>query len=48
MGSDGNVFNLKFYDLLEENVENLYDSYVFQLAGSIGLARNGINTNKLG
>lgn len=48
MGSDGNMFNLKFYDLLEENVENLYDSYVFQLSSAIGLARNGINTNKLG
>lgn len=48
MGSDGNMFNLKFFDLLEENVENLYDSYVFQLAGNISLARNGINTNNLG
>lgn len=47
-GSDGNTFNLKFTDILEENMENLFDSYVFQLSGAIGLARNGINTNTAG
>ena len=47
-GADGKPFQLKFTDLLEENMENLYDSYVFQLAGATALARNGINTNKLG
>ena len=47
-GSDGNTFTLKFNDILEENMENLFDSYVFQLSGAIGLARNGINTNNVG
>lgn len=48
MGADGKPFDLKFTDLLEENMENLYDSYVFQVAGATALARNGINTNKVG
>lgn len=47
-GADGKPFELKFTDLLEENMENLFDSYVFQLAGATSLARNGINTNKVG
>lgn len=47
-GSDGTTFDLKFTDILEENMENLFDSYVFQLSGAIGLARNGINTNNAG
>ncbi|MDB4552427.1 hypothetical protein N9008_00130 [bacterium] len=47
-GTDGETFTLKFTDILEENVENLYDSYVFQLAGNIALAKNGINTNSVG
>ena len=46
--SNGQLYRLRFNDLLEENVENLFDSYTFQLAGAIGLARNGINTNQLG
>ena len=48
VGADGKPFELKFTDILEENMENLYDSYVFQLAGATALARNGINTNKVG
>jgi hypothetical protein len=47
-GSDGKPFQLRFHNLLEENMENLFDSYVFQLSGSIGLARNGIDTNEVG
>lgn len=47
-GTDGTTFDLKFTDILEENMENLFDSYVFQLSGAIGLARNGINTNNVG
>lgn len=46
--ANGKPFELKFTDILEENMENLYDSYVFQLAGATALARNGINTNKVG
>jgi len=45
--SDGNVFELKFADLLEEDAEQLFNSYVFQMSGAIGLARNGINTNQV-
>jgi len=48
VGADGKPFELKFTDILEENMENLYDSYVFQLAGATALARNGINTNRVG
>lgn len=48
VGADGKPFELKFTDILEENMENLYDSYVFQLSGATALARNGINTNKVG
>jgi len=45
---DGNLFNISFNNILEENIDTLYNNYVFQLAGAIGLARNGINTNKPG
>lgn len=45
---DGQVEELHFYDLLEEDIEQLHNSYIFQLSGSIGLARNGIDTNALG
>jgi len=47
-GADGKPFELKFTDLLEENIENLFDSYVFQVGGATALARNGINTNAVG
>lgn len=46
--SNGQLYRLRFNELLEENVENLFDSYVFQMGGAIALARNGINTNQLG
>ena len=42
---DGELEDLAFTDLLEEDAEQLVNSYIFQLSGAIGLARNGINTN---
>ena len=42
---DGGVEQLRFSDLLEEDIENLHNAYVFQMSSAIGLARNGINTN---
>ena len=45
--ADGSYQSLKFSDLLEEDIENLHNAYVFQMSGAIGLARNGINTNDL-
>jgi len=45
---DGNYDDVAFTDLLEEDIENLHNAYVFQMSGAIGLARNGINTNDLG
>ena len=42
---DGELEDLSFSDLLEEDAEQLVNSYIFQLSGAIGLARNGINTN---
>ena len=45
---DGRVEQLKFSDLLEEDIENLHNAYVFQMSGAIGLARNGIDTNDVG
>lgn len=44
--SDGSVEDYRFADLLEEDAEQLVNGYVFQLSGAIGLARNGIDTNK--
>lgn len=44
--ADGSVEDYRFADLLEEDAEQLVNGYVFQLSGAIGLARNGINTNK--
>ena len=43
--ADGSIEEFRFSDLLEEDAEQLVNSYVFQLSGAIGLARNGINTN---
>ena len=40
------VETLRFSDLLEEDIENLHNAYIFQMSGAIGLARNGIGTNK--
>jgi hypothetical protein len=45
---DGEIQKLRFYDLLEEDIENLNSAYIFQMSGAIGLAKNGINTNDLG
>ena len=42
---DGELEDLAFTDLLEEDAEQLVNSYTFQLSGAIGLARNGINSN---
>lgn len=47
-GADGRVFTLRMSDLLERNARSLYESYLFQVAGAIGLAQNGINTNTIG
>jgi hypothetical protein len=46
--SDGEVVEIKFEDLLESDIEQLHNSYIFQLSNAIGLARNGINTNQAG
>ena len=43
--ADGSIEEYRFSDLLEEDAEQLVNSYIFQLSGAIGLARNGINTN---
>ena len=45
---NGAVEQIKFTDLLEEDIENLHNAYVFQMSGAIGLARNGIDTNDAG
>ena len=42
----GEIEEIRFTDLLEEDGEQLLNSYIFQLSGAIGLARNGINTNQ--
>lgn len=44
--ADGTIQDYRFADLLEEDAEQLVNSYIFQLSGAIGLARNGINTNQ--
>ncbi len=44
--ADGTVEDYRFADLLEEDAEQLVNSYIFSMSGAIGLARNGINTNK--
>tara|TARA_B100002019_G_scaffold139326_2_gene120026 strand:+ start:23372 stop:26695 length:3324 start_codon:yes stop_codon:yes gene_type:complete len=44
--ADGEVEEIHFYDLLEEDIEQLHNSYIFQMSGAIGLARNGIDTNQ--
>jgi len=46
--ADGQLEELHFYDLLEEDIDTLHNAYIFQLSGAIGLAKNGINTNKAG
>lgn len=43
----GELEDLHFYDLLEENITQLHNNYIFQMGGAIGLARNGINTNSV-
>jgi len=45
---NGEIKPLAFTDLLEENADQLFNSYIFQMSGAIGLARNGIDTNKAG
>ena len=45
---NGEIEDLRFSDLLEEDGEQLINSYIFQMSGAIGLARNGINTNVAG
>lgn len=44
----GEIEELSFSELLETDIENLHNAYVFQMSGAIGLARNGINTNAAG
>lgn len=44
----GNIFTLRFVDLLETNGRTLYEKYLFQTAGAASLAANGIDTNKAG
>jgi len=46
--ADGEVEEIRFEELLETDIEQLHNSYIFQLSGAIGLARNGINTNQAG
>ena len=46
--ADGSIEEYRFADLLEEDAEQLFNTYVFQLSGAIGLARNGIDTNRAG
>jgi len=46
--ADGQIEELRFSDLLEEDIDTLHNAYIFQLSGAIGLAKNGINTNKIG
>lgn len=43
--ADGTIEEYSFNDLLEQDAEQLFNSYIFQVSGAIGLARNGINTN---
>lgn len=43
--ADGNIQTINFHDLLEEDMDILHNSYIFQTGGAIGLARNGIDTN---
>ena len=45
---NGDVEELSFSELLENDIENLHNAYVFQMSSGIGLARNGINTNAAG
>ena len=45
---NGDIEELRFTDLLEEDGEQLVNAYIFQMSGAIGLARNGINTNVRG
>lgn len=44
----GELEDLSFNDLLEEDITQLHNNYIFQLGGAIGLARSGIDTNTLG
>ncbi len=44
----GEIMTLKFSDLVEKNVQNIYDTYVFQMSGAISLAQRGIDTNDVG
>ena len=46
--ADGSIEEYRFSDLLEEDAELLFNSYIFQMSGAIGLAKNGINTNQAG
>ena len=48
VNKNGDIEDLRFGDLLEEDGEQLINSYIFQMSGAIGLARNGINTNVKG
>jgi len=48
VNKNGQMEELRFSDLLEEDGEQLINSYIFQMSGAIGLARNGINTNVAG
>lgn len=43
--ANGNTVSLGFSDILEEDIYQLHQAYIFQTSGAIGLARKGINTN---
>tara|TARA_R110002153_G_scaffold273276_1_gene443647 strand:+ start:45 stop:3383 length:3339 start_codon:yes stop_codon:yes gene_type:complete len=48
VNKNGDIEDLRVLDFLEEDGEQLINSYIFQMSGAIGLARNGINTNIAG
>lgn len=48
LNKNGEIVTIKFTDLLQRNASNLFDQYLFKMSGSIALARNGIDTNKIG
>lgn len=45
---NGELEDLSFHELLEEDIEQLHNQYIFGVTGAIGLARKGIDTNEAG
>lgn len=45
---DGSFSKVFFHELLEEDIEQLHQAYIFQVSGAIALARKGIDTNQAG